>query len=103
MSSTTFTPGAASGAAASGNAYTSHWFSATTRPPANPTRRKYLRGAADAGIATLTVGSLISGALEIYGTTSPLIVVYWIAGAALTLLGGLLFFTRVIREQGRAA
>lgn len=48
-----------------------------------------------AGVATLTVGSLVSGALEIYGTTSPLIAVYWIAGEALTLLGGLLFLGRL--------
>lgn len=52
-----------------------------------------------AGVATLTVGSLVSGALEIYGTTSPLIAVYWIAGEALTLLGGLLFLGRL--AQGR--
>ncbi len=30
-------------------------------------------------LATLTVGSLFAGALEIYGTTSPLTCVYWIA------------------------
>ena len=52
-----------------------------------------------AGIATLTVGSLISGALEIYGTSSPLTFVYWIVGEALTLLGGLLFLGRL--AQGR--
>ena len=72
-----------------------------TRPA--PLPKRVCLGLYHAGIATLTVGSLILGALEIYGTTSPLIVVYWIAGAALTLLGGLLFFTRLIREQGRAA
>ena len=70
----------------------------STRPA--PLPKRVCWGLYHAGIATLTVGSLISGALEIYGTTSPLIVVYWIAGAALTLLGGLLFFTRVIREYG---
>ena len=73
----------------------------STRPA--PLPKRVCWGLYHAGIATLTVGSLISGALEIYGTTSPLIVVYWIAGAALTLLGGLLFFTRLIRGQGRAA
>ena len=54
-----------------------------------------------AGIAALTVGSLVSGALEIYGTSNPLTVVYWIAGEALALLGGLLFVSRLIRANRR--
>lgn len=54
-----------------------------------------------AGVATLTVGSLVSGALEIYGTASPLVAVYWIAGEALTLLGGLLFLSRLVRAGRR--
>ena len=36
-----------------------------------------------AGIAALTVGSLFRGALDIYGTTSPLTGVYWVAGGLL--------------------
>ena len=40
-----------------------------------------------AGLATLTVGSLVTGALEIYGTSSPLTAVYWIAGGALAAIG----------------
>lgn len=39
------------------------------------------------GIASLTVGSLMQGVLEIYGTTSRLLRVYWIAGAVLLLSG----------------
>lgn len=54
-----------------------------------------------AGIATLTVGSLISGALEIYGTSSPLTFVYWIVGEVLTLLGVLLFLSRLIQAGQR--
>jgi hypothetical protein len=42
-----------------------------------------------AGVAALTVGSLVQGVLEIYGTTNPLTAVYWIAGAALTAAGWL--------------
>ena len=45
------------------------------------------------GISALTVGSLFSGALEIYGTTSRLTFVYWLAGGVcllLSLLTGLL-------------
>lgn len=40
-----------------------------------------------AGVATLTVGSIFEGVLAIYGTTHHLTIVYWIAGAALLLLG----------------
>ncbi|MBR0081267.1 MAG: hypothetical protein IJP98_00850 [Clostridia bacterium] len=44
-------------------------------------------GSCHAGIATLTVGSLVTGALEIYGTTSPLLAAYWIVGTALLAVG----------------
>ena len=39
------------------------------------------------GIATLTVGSIIRGVLEIYGTTNELTVWYSAVGAALTFAG----------------
>lgn len=39
------------------------------------------------GIATLTVGSIVRGVLEIYGTTNVLARYYWIAGGALLLAG----------------
>lgn len=39
------------------------------------------------GIATLTVGSIIRGVLEIYGTTNALTVWYAAVGAALTFAG----------------
>lgn len=35
------------------------------------------------GIATLTTGCLFQGALEIYGTTNQLVLVYWIVGILL--------------------
>lgn len=41
----------------------------------------------NSGIATLTVGCCLKGVFEIYGSSCPLITVYWIAGAALVLLG----------------
>lgn len=41
------------------------------------------------GIAALTVGSIIQGILEIYGTTNALVCWYWIIGAGLCL-GGIL-------------
>ena len=37
-------------------------------------------------LSAWTVGSLFSGALEIYGTTNRLTVVYWITGAACLLI-----------------
>ena len=41
------------------------------------------------GISALTVGSLFSGALSIYGTTSRLTVAYWLSGGACLLLSAL--------------
>ncbi len=38
------------------------------------------------GISAMTVGCLFSGALEIYGTSSRLTVVYWLSGGACLLL-----------------
>ena len=38
------------------------------------------------GISALTVGALFSGALKIYGTTSRLTAVYWLAGGVCLLL-----------------
>ena len=42
-----------------------------------------------AGVAALTVGSIFRGILDIYGTSSPLSIVYWIVGGALLLSGAL--------------
>ena len=39
------------------------------------------------GIATLTVGSIVQGILEIYGTSSSLIDLYWYIGPLFTLSG----------------
>lgn len=43
----------------------------------------FFRNLWHAGIATLTIGSIFTGILEIYGTTSPLTAVYWFAGLLL--------------------
>jgi glucan phosphoethanolaminetransferase (alkaline phosphatase superfamily) len=56
-----------------------------------PYPNRFARSVYHAGIATLTVGSLVSGALEIYGTTNPLTLVYWIAGGVLTALGAAVY------------
>ena len=58
--------------------------------------RRPLRKAAlsvwSAGIATLTVGCMFKGVLDIYGTTNRLIVVYPAAGAFLLVLGLVIYF-----------
>ncbi|MEA4965547.1 MAG: hypothetical protein VB055_06980 [Oscillospiraceae bacterium] len=46
-----------------------------------------------AGVATLTVGCCLRGVFEIYGTTVPLVRVYWPVGAALAV-AGVLFYLR---------
>ena len=43
-----------------------------------------------AGVAALTVGSILQGVLEIYGTSNPLTAVYWAAGGVLLSVGWLL-------------
>ena len=52
-----------------------------------------------AGIASLTLGSLFRGVLEIYGTTSHLGAVYWMSGGALCLAGGLWYALRLLRKK----
>lgn len=47
-----------------------------------------------AGLVTLTVGGLVQGALQIYGTTNPLTAFYWWVGGALTLAGAALTLRR---------
>jgi len=55
-----------------------------------------------AGIAALTVGSIVQGALQIYGTANPLTACYWIAGGVLTAAGWLLTLSgRSSRRDGR--
>ena len=52
-----------------------------------------------AGVAALTVGSMLQGVLEIYGTSNPLTIAYWAAGGALTAAGWLLtFIKQALRE-----
>lgn len=55
------------------------------------------------GIATLTVGSIFKGVLEIYGTTNQLIVVYWIAGFGLLFIGILTYLLPKKRGYSKIA
>ena len=45
----------------------------------------------NAGIATLAVGSAMEGVLEIYGTDSSYLCVYWWVGISLAALGALAY------------
>lgn len=53
----------------------------------------------NAGVATFTVGSILEGVLEIYGTSNPLLSLYWYVGAFLTGLGALLYLTRCLLKK----
>ena len=44
-----------------------------------------------AGIAALTVGSIMEGVMEIYGTTNEMLKIYWIVGFGFVGIGLLLY------------
>ena len=52
-----------------------------------------------AGVAALTVGSILQGVLEIYGTANPLTAICWAAGGVLTAAGWLLTLRRIARRE----
>ena len=56
-----------------------------------------------AGIATLTVGSIVQGVLEIYGTTGPLVIVYWVLGGALTATAAVAYAIVLYKKADRAS
>lgn len=53
----------------------------------------------NSGIAALTVGSIMRGGLEIYGTTNNLTDVYWLAGGALGAAGILAYIVDDERQE----
>ncbi len=53
----------------------------------------------DSGVLTLAVGSAFRGALEIYGTTNRLVIVYPVVGATLLLCGAAWWFLRGKKRQ----
>ncbi len=53
------------------------------------------------GIATLTLGSLLTGVFDIYGSTAPLVCVYWIVGSVLTI-GGILIYVYSLSKHRQA-
>ena len=54
------------------------------------------------GISALTVGSLFSGALEIYGTSSQLTMFYWLSGGLCLLLSLLTMAFLPARSEERS-
>jgi len=53
----------------------------------------------NAGIAALTVGSIMEGALEIYGTTNDSVQVYWFVGFCLAGIGLMLYVIGLLRNR----
>ena len=53
------------------------------------------------GIVVLTVGCIVQGVLEIYGTTNHLMIVYPIAGFILLSAGIILFFCNLFRKSNK--
>lgn len=53
----------------------------------------------NSGIASLTVGSIIQGVIEIYGTTNYLTVIYAIAGGILCISGLFIWLTRSRKSE----
>ena len=52
-----------------------------------------------AGVWTLAFGSLMTGVFEIYGSPSPLTVIYWPVGAALLIAGGAMWAAEARRKK----
>lgn len=66
------------------------WIAFEQRPiPDRASRNLY-----HSGIASLTIGSLFKGVLEIYGTANRLVSVYWVLGTLFLLTGIILYFAR---------
>lgn len=53
----------------------------------------------NSGIAALTVGSIFSGVLEIYGTTNRLVNVYWYVGPAFSAAGIIIYMIRLLNDK----
>ena len=54
------------------------------------------------GMATLTLGSLLTGVLQIYGTTNDPIQYYWLVGIGFAILGIIFYLAQPRRTQAAA-
>ncbi len=66
-----------------------------SRTPSSAARQLY-----NAGVATLTAGSILKGVLDIYGTSSSLAGIYWYFGAGLCAAGALVYAAATRQPQG---
>ena len=66
-----------------------------------PTPSGFSYGAWRAGIATLTVGSFLRGVFDIYGTTAPMVNIYWGVGTALAAVGVLSYAPRMLQPHAQ--
>ena len=53
----------------------------------------------NSGVAMLTLGSVVKGILDIYGTTNVLLLVYPIAGCMLIIIGMILAYVSIKRKN----
>ena len=53
----------------------------------------------NSGSATLTLGSAMQGALEIYGTTSPYMIIFWVVGILFLILGGIRYSLSLTKAE----
>jgi len=51
----------------------------------------------NSGIATLTLGSIIKGVLDIYGTTNDIINIYWIVGSGLIIISFSIYIVKKVK------
>ena len=51
------------------------------------------------GIATLTVGSIFQGVLEIYGTSNSLVNVYLVVGCSLIVSAALIYIVNAVKKH----
>jgi len=62
-----------------------------------PLPKRLVTNLYNSGIATLTIGSCLSGALAIYGTTSDLILIYWFVGISFLILAMMIYLVNITR------
>ena len=53
----------------------------------------------NAGVATLTIGSIICGVLIIYGTANNLTYLYWIAGIGMIITAAIIYLTKCVLNR----
>ena len=56
----------------------------------------------NSGVAALTLGSCLAGVLDIYGTTSTYINIYWISGIALVGIGITIYLYNLLFNRDEA-